>query len=591
MDIQRTILWVIFGLSILFLWDNWQKSQGRPPMFGMPPAAEKKADAASPARPADAAPSVPAPGVAPKDASVPQPAAAKAAASAPATAVPSAEPVTARGERVHIETDTLRVDVDTLGAVLSRVELVRQKVTPDWTANGLVGVVTGKKQDTSAKTVLLDVNPNRTYVAQSGLIGAREASNGGAGFPTHRTEWTPLAGPRSLAAGADSLTVKFAAESGGMRAVKSYTFFRGRHDIEVSHEITNVSDAPITPSMYLQIMRDGNKPEGESALYYVFTGPAIYSEAKKFQKLDFKDIEKGKADFVKSAPDGWIAMIQHYFVSAWVPPAGVTREFYTLNPSANLFVVGSQFPLGAIAPGAGVTSSAKFFSGPQDQNALEALAPGLDLVVDYGWLTFIAKPLFWLLEFLHRFLGNWGWAIVVATCLIKAAFYPLSAASYKSMARMKEVTPRMMKIREQYGNDKQKMNVAMMELYKNEKINPLGGCLPIVVQIPVFIAYYWVILASVEMRNAPWLLWVQDLATPDPWFILPVVMIATMWIQYKLNPTPPDPVQAKVMAAMPFIFGVMFFFFPAGLVLYWLVNNVLSIAQQWYVTKQIAKKS
>jgi YidC/Oxa1 family membrane protein insertase len=239
-----------------------------------------------------------------------------------------------------------------------------------------------------------------------------------------------------------------------------------------------------------------------------------------------------------------------------------------------------------------VTSTAQLYVGPQDQHALAKLAPGLDLVVDYGWLTFLAKPIFWLLEFLHGIVGNWGWAIVLLTVLIKAAFYPLSAASYRSMARMKEVTPRMMKLREQYGDDKQKLNTAMMELYKTEKINPLGGCLPILVQIPVFISLYWVLLASVEMRNAPWILWVKDLATPDPWLILPAIYMALMWIQYKLNPTPPDPVQAKVMMFMPLIFGVMFFFFPAGLVLYWVVNQVLSLAQQWYVMKQIenAKK-
>jgi YidC/Oxa1 family membrane protein insertase len=270
-----------------------------------------------------------------------------------------------------------------------------------------------------------------------------------------------------------------------------------------------------------------------------------------------------------------------------VPPAGQLREFRTSVDGPNLFSVSTVMPLEQIAPGATATSTASLWIGPQDQQSLVALAPGLDLVVDYGWLTMISKPLFWLLQVLHGVTGNWGWAIVLLTVLIKAVFYPLSAASYRSMAKMKEVTPRLMKIREQYGDDKQKMNTAMMELYKNEKINPLGGCLPILVQIPVFIALYWVLLASVEMRNQPWILWVQDLATPDPWFILPVIMIASMWVQYKLNPTPPDPIQAKVMAAMPFIFGVMFFFFPAGLVLYWVVNNLLSIAQQWYVTKQI----
>jgi YidC/Oxa1 family membrane protein insertase len=382
--------------------------------------------------------------------------------------------------------------------------------------------------------------------------------------------------------------VTFVSESDGVRVTKTYTFHRGRHDIEVTHEVANIGDAPVTPSVYLQIVRDGNKPEGESSLYYTYTGPVVYADQEKFKKVEFSAIEKNKAELPKSADNGWVGMIQHYFATAWVPEKG-ERQFYARSVDKNLYAVGTLLPLGTVAPGAAATGKATLYIGPQNQQALAAIAPGLDLVVDYGWLTFIAKPIYWLLEFLHSIVGNWGWAIVLLTVLIKAAFYPLSAASYKSMAKMKEVTPRLTKLREQYGDDKQKLNTAMMELYRNEKINPLGGCLPILVQIPVFISLYWVLLASVEMRNAPWMLWVTDLATPDPWFILPLVMMGTMWIQYKLNPTPPDPVQAKVMMFMPLIFGVMFFFFPAGLVLYWLTNNILSIAQQWYVTKQIAK--
>lgn len=579
MDIQRTFLWVIFGLSLLFLWDNWQKSQGKPALFSAPPAAEKKLDSNQAVTPTPQTPD----GPAASEAGVP---AAPTKAQSATTALPSAEPVTTAGERVRVETDMVRVEFDSVGAVMSRVELRTQTVAPDWTANGLLALVTGKRQDANANVVLLEVNPSRTYLAQSGLIGAPE----GATFPTHRTPWRIVPGPRTLDADANSLAVRFEAETGGLRVVKTFTFSRGRHDVQVTHEISNTTDTALSPSLYLQLMRDGNKPDGESAMYYVFTGPAVYTEQAKFQKIDFKDIEKGKTNFVRLAPDGWIAMIQHYFVSAWVPPKSETRENYTLNPSPNLYVVGAKYPLGTVAPGASTRTEATLFVGPQNQHELEKISPGLELVVDYGWLTIISKPLFWLLEFLHKLVGNWGWAIVLLTIIVKAAFYPLSATSYRSMAKMKEVTPRMMKIREQYGNDKQKMNLAMMELYKNEKINPLGGCLPIMVQIPVFIALYWVLLASVETRNQPWMLWVKDLATPDPWFILPAVMIGTMWIQFKLNPTPPDPVQAKVMAAMPFIFGVMFFFFPAGLVLYWLVNNILSIAQQWYVTQQIAKE-
>ena len=579
MDIQRTILWIIFGMSLLFLYDNWSRYQGRPSMFGAPPT-----QAPAPAKSAAeaAASGAPVPG---RDTAIPA-APAQPGAPAPATGAPpgGATPAVALPERVRIETDLVRAEIDPSGAVLAHVELRKQHVAPDWTAAGLMSLITGKRQDREANVVLLDVSANRVYTAQTGLVGAH-----GTSYPNHRTPFTVLDGPRSLAAGQDTLQVKFAAESGGLRVVKTYTFKRGRYDIDVKHEISNAGTDAVAPSLYLQLVRDGNKPEGESSLYYTFTGAAVYTDAEKFRKVDFSDIEKGKQSHVKSSNDGWVSMIQHYFVSAWVPPAGAQREIYSRQVDKNLYAIGSILPLASIAPGASESSQATLYVGPQDQNALKQISPGLDLVVDYGWLTVIAKPLYWLLEFFHGLLGNWGWAIIMLTVVVKAAFYPLSAASYKSMAKMKEVTPRLTKLREQYGDDKQKLNVAMMEMYKTEKINPLGGCLPILVQIPVFISLYWVLLASVEMRNAPWMLWVKDLATPDPWFILPVVMMASMWIQYKLNPTPPDPVQAKVMAVMPFIFGAMFFFFPAGLVLYWVVNNVLSIVQQWYVTKQIAK--
>jgi YidC/Oxa1 family membrane protein insertase len=559
------------------LWDRWLVHTGRPSMFGSaPPPQTAPATPASPAAPRDMVPS-----------EVPQPAAPATATDVPPAAAPavgavtSAPPATPPGEAkaapVLIETDLLRVSIDPEGAVLSRVELLQQRVAPDWTARGVVGLITRRKHDRDARVVLLDVSPSRVYVAQTGIVGGD--------FPNHRTPFRVADGPKRVG---DSYEVTFSAERGGLRVDKTYVFQQGRYDALVRHQLANVGAAPASPAVYLQIMRDGNKPEGESALYYTYTGPVVFTEGEKFKKVDFSSIERGRAEHAKSADNGWIGMIQHYFVTAWVPPAGVAREFYTRAVDRNLYSVGSIVALPALAPNERAVSEARLYVGPQDQNRLAELAPGLDLVVDYGWLTLLAKPIYGVLEFLHRMVGNWGWAIVLLTVLIKAMFYPLSAASYRSMARMKEVTPRMMKIREQYGSDKQKMNMAMMELYKTEKINPLGGCLPILVQIPVFIALYWVLLASVEMRNAPWILWVQDLATPDSWLILPLLMMATMWIQFKLNPTPPDPVQAKVMAVMPIIFGVMFFFFPAGLVLYWLTNNILSIAQQWYVTRQIA---
>ncbi|MGB2816761.1 MAG: membrane protein insertase YidC [Burkholderiaceae bacterium] len=578
-DFQRTVLWVFFGMSLFLLWDRWLVYTGKPSMFGTtptPPPVTAPADASKTAAPPSAAST--APGGVPAAAvpSATSPAAASAAVPAQGPAVATA----AKAPPVVIQTDLLKVSIDPEGAVVSHAELLKEKVAPDWTASGLLGLVTGKKHDANRHTALLEVSPSRVYVAQTGVVGGA--------FPNHRTAFTPVDGPRELAAGQDSLPVSFVSESGGVRVKKTYTFHRGRYDIDVAHEVANIGDAPVTPSVYLQILRDGNKPEGESSLYYTYTGPVVYTEQEKFKKIEFSAIEKNKPELPKQADNGWIGMIQHYFVTAWVPQKG-ERQFYARGVDKNLYSIGTLLPLGTVAPGAAASEQSTLYIGPQDQNVLAKLAPGLDLVVDYGWLTFLAKPIYWLLEFLHRIVGNWGWAIVLLTVLIKAAFYPLSAASYKSMAKMKEVTPRLTKLREQYGDDKQKLNTAMMELYRNEKINPLGGCLPILVQIPVFISLYWVLLASVEMRNAPWILWVQDLATPDAWFILPALMMATMWIQYKLNPTPPDPVQAKVMMFMPLIFGVMFFFFPAGLVLYWLTNNILSIAQQWYVTKQIAK--
>ena len=575
-DFQRTVLWVFFGMSLFLLWDRWLVYTGKPSMFGTASAPPVTAPAPSTTEP----PSAPAAAGAPPSA-IPAPSAAPAVA--PSAVPASPVPTVAKQPPVIIETDLIRATIDPDGAVLKRVELLKEKVAPDWTASGLLGLITGKKEDTDRGVVLLDVNPTRVYVAQTGVVGADPA------YPNHRSPFTVVDGPRKLEAGKDSLDLTLVSESGGVRLAKTYTFHRGRYDATVKHEVTNLGATPITPSLYMQILRDGNKPEGESALYYTYTGAALFTEQDKFKKIEFSAIEKNKPELPKASKDGWVGMIQHYFVTAWVPKEGEQREFYARTVDKNLYSIGMLQPLAGIAPQSSVTSTAQLYVGPQDQHALAQLAPGLDLVVDYGWLTFLAKPIFWLLEFLHRIVGNWGWAIVLLTVIIKAAFYPLSAASYKSMARMKEVTPRMMKLREQYGDDKAKLNAAMMELYKNEKIYPLGGCLPILVQIPVFISLYWVLLASVEMRNAPWMLWVQDLATPDAWFILPVLMMATMWIQYKLNPTPPDPVQAKVMMFMPLIFGVMFFFFPAGLVLYWLTNNILSIAQQWYVTKQIEK--
>ncbi|MGE7085774.1 membrane protein insertase YidC [Achromobacter xylosoxidans] len=555
MDIRRTVLWMIFSFSLLLLWNNWQIHNGKPSLFGAPtPTASTNANG-TPAAANNATPSVPN--------------APPATAAAPSAVPGAAAPVPTRSEEVVITTDVLRLTFDTLGAQLVRAELLKYPATGQ----------------ADKPTVLLDRTAGLNYVAQTGVVGAANGQN----FPTHQTPFRVASTDRQMTG--DSLAVAFEAESGGVKVTKTFTLHRGRYDIDVRHDLANVGAAPVTPALYLQLERDGNDPADTSSFYHTFTGMAVYSEQDKFQKMTFADIEKKKANYIKQADNGWIAVVQHYFATAWVPPQGKPRNNEVLEVQKNLYAARTIEAVGEIAPGAAARVDSHLWVGPQDQKAMAALAPGLELVVDYGWLTIIAKPLFTLMTWLHSILGNWGWTIVALTVLIKALFYPLAAASYRSMARMKQVAPRLQALKEKYGDDKQKLNAAMMEMYRTEKINPLGGCLPMVVQIPVFISLYWVLLASVEMRGAPWILWVHDLSIRDPYFILPAIMMATMFLQIKLNPTPPDPVQAKVMMIMPLVFGGMMFFFPAGLVLYWCVNNTLSIAQQWSITRAMQRKT
>jgi len=569
MDIKRTVLWLVFSFSLVMLWDNWMRYNGKPSMF-FPVPTQQAAPAAGGAAPQAS------------KSDVPQASAAPAPGS---TAVPGSPAAAPAGERITITTDVVKADIDTAGGKLVRLELLKHKDTAEqeWYA-GFQELFGKKNAATPVKNVVLfDASAQRTYVGETGLIGGATPDTP---FPNHKTLFTAQPGARALDGG-NQVQLVLEAEQGGVKLTKTFTFKRGDYTIDVKHAVTNTGAAPVAPSLYLQLVRDGSKPVGESSFYSTFTGPAVYTDAEKFQKVEFEDIAKGKAEHVTKANDGWIALIQHYFVSAFIPQDKTPREIFSKKIDDNLFAVGTIQPLGTIAPGASISSDARLYSGPQETVVLEKVAPGLDLVKDYGFLKFIAEPIFTFMELLHKALGNWGWTIIALTVLIKLAFFPLSAASYRSMAKMKVVTPKMQAIRERHKNDPQKMNQAMMELYRTEKINPLGGCLPILVQIPVFIALYWVLLASVEMRNAPWLGWIQDLAAPDPYYILPLVMAVTMFIQTKLNPTPPDPVQAKVMMIMPIVFSVMFFFFPSGLVLYWVVNNVLSIAQQWVITKKL----
>ena len=540
MDTRRLILFFIFSFSLVMLWDAWQKQHAKPAVATV---------GQSPAR----------------DAGVPQPTIPLQVPAVP-SAVPGvpAAPVVApaAASKLVVKTDVLLAEIVSEGGDLRFVELLQHKDTMDKNRN----------------FVLLG---EHSYFAQTGLLAQ------GIELPTHKTAFSLPAGVFELKAGEAKVSVRLEAVQSGIKVAKTYTFTRGSYAIDVSYEVTNGGNVPIAPSVYLQLLRDGKAPAGDSKFLQTYTGPVFYTDADKFHKQDFSDIEKAKAVPVKPSPDGWVGMIQHYFAAAWLPQGNAKREFYSKKVADNLYSAGVIVPMGTIAAGTAGAMAAKLYVGPQDQDRLKELAPGLDLVVDYGWLTIIAQPMFLLLKWLYSVLGNWGLAIIALTVIIKGAFFPLSAASYKSMARMKKVTPRLTQLRERYGSDRAKMNQAMMELYKEEKINPLGGCLPIVIQIPVFIALYWVLLATVEMRHAPFYGWITDLSAQDPWYILPVIMAVSMFIQTKMNPTPPDPIQAKMMLIMPVVFSVFFFFFPAGLVLYWVVNNILSIAQQWQISRMI----
>ena len=546
-DIRRTILWVVFGFSLVMLWDQWQLHNGNKPTF-FPTATP-------PVVAVDSSPTN----------DTPNPVAAQTIASLPADSAP--DPNQTKAETVEIQTNLLKLRFDTQGASLIYAELLKHK---DVLRPG-------------SNVTLFDNSKERVYLAQTGLVGGPA----GVSWPTHKSPMR-LTSPSSFKDGQDRLVLRFESETlGGVKLIKSYTVHKNSYVLSVQHEILNQSGETISPQLYVQLVRDGNKLEGESAFYSTFTGPAVFTNTKKYQKIEFSDIEKNKADFEKKSDLGFVAMVQHYFASAWLMDDAQTRDLYARKIDTNLYSVGMVAPLPALANESKQIHQTRLFVGPQEEKLLEGLYPGLELVKDYGWLTILAKPLYWLLDALYSYIGNWGWSIVALVVVLKIAFYWLNSQAYKSMGKMKAINPKIMEMRERLKDNPQQMQMEMMKIYREEKVNPLGGCLPIAVQIPFFIALYWVLLSSVEMRNAPWVGWVQDLAAPDPWFILPLLMTLTSLLQTWLNPTPPDPIQAKLMWMMPLAFSVMFFFFPSGLVLYWLSNNILSIAQQWMINKQL----
>ena len=507
---------------------------------------------------------------------IPAPGGSASGTPSPAPPVPalSGRPGLMSSQRIKVRTDTLAVEIDTLGGDIHRVELLQHK----------------DRFDKSKAFVLLEDEPEKLrYIAESGF---REE-----GLPGNATLFQAGASDYQLKAGEQELRVTLAARTEQGAVEKTYTFHRGTYVVDVGLRVTNTSKAAFAPSVYFRFVRDAKAPEGESRMMPALSAVEIYTDKDKLKKASFDDVKKvsvedvrdGKDPYQRSASDGWLAFVQHYFVSAWLPETGRERKFFVHGLGDGRITGTVLQRLQSIGPEQTGAISAKLYIGPQEQDVLKALAPGFELAVDYGWLRPLAVPLFWVLNRIHDVVANWGVAIIILTVIIKLLFYPLSAASYRSMAKMKVVAPKLQKLKERYGDDRQKLHEAMMSLYKTEKINPLGGCLPILVQIPVFIALYWVLLLSVELRHAPFALWVQDLSRPDPYYVLPVLMGITMFLQSWMNPAPPDPVQARLMKIMPVAFSVFFFFFPAGLVLYWLVNNVLSIAQQWQITRTLER--
>ncbi|ANJ00634.1 membrane protein insertase YidC [Polynucleobacter wuianus] len=555
MDFKKTILWAVFSLSGLMLYNNWQVHEGKPSMFGGAPVAAPAAN--------DKA-------IAGNKVDVPS----QIAGSTATTATPTTNVGSIEGaEKFVLQNDVLVLEVSASGANIVDAKLLK--------------ALTAEQKPVE----LFQYTPTHKYFARSGLITLNNSD-----LPNHTSVFKLVQSGKD---GSGRPYLVLASERSGVKLEKTFILNPGSYVVEVGHRVSQAFANTNPLVLYTEIVRDGMQeqkigPFGGAFSASTFTGPAAYTDKEKFNKLEFTAIDKNKITIPTQVPAGdpaWIAMVQHYFASAWIPGDKAARDIYAGRIDNGLYRIGMQTPLGVVVPGSVVVEKAQLFVGPQEEKVLETIAPGFELLKDYGYLTILAKPIFWLLEKIHGYVGNWGWSIILLTILIKLVFFPLSAASYKSMARMKEVQPRLMAMKEQYKGEPQKLNQAMMEMYRKEKINPLGGCLPVVIQIPVFISLYWVLLSSVEMRGAPWILWIHDLSVPDPFYILPVIMAVSMFAQTKLNPTPPDPIQAKVMMYMPIVFSIMFFFFPAGLVLYWVVNNLLSIAQQWQINKMFGKKT
>jgi YidC/Oxa1 family membrane protein insertase len=553
-DIKRTILWVVFGFSMVLLWDQWQVYNGKKPMFfpqkELTTATEKSDSDIKVNRTSEIPKSI------------------NEVGSNKIDQLNKKEGASSPKQNTYVlKNQNLELTISSEGGSIIKSRFLKQT----------------DPKNNNEPISLLDESKQRIYLAQSGLIG----NEGNIAFPNHKTALVMTKYQHSEDKN-EKQNLEFSTEGeNGIKLIKTFTLSPDQYYVDIKHTVINETKETVSPKLYVQIIRDGNKPDGESDFYSTFTGPAVYTQEKKYEKIEFKDIENNKVSIQNKSNYGYVAMVQHYYVSAWMFSDEREREIYSKKIDTNLYSVGMISGTKTLEPGNKIETEARFYSGPQEEKNLEDLYPGLELVKDYGWLTILAKPLYWLLYKINANLDNWGWSIVALVVLLKIAFFWLNAQAYKSMAKMKAINPKIMEMRERLKDKPQQIQMEMMKIYKEEKVNPMGGCLPIMVQIPVFIALYWVLLSTVEMRNTPWIAWINDLSSPDPYFILPLLMTLTSLVQTWLNPTPPDPIQAKMMWIMPLAFSVMFFFFPAGLVLYWLTNNILSISQQWLINKKL----
>ncbi|MEM7406060.1 MAG: membrane protein insertase YidC [Pseudomonadota bacterium] len=551
----RPMLFIALAFVLFLMWNQWQADYGPKP----PPETVTTTPEAPPA-PTETPSALPSPAAPPtgEDVPVTPSAVSEGPEEAPSTngAVASAEQI------VTVTTDVARYYIDSAGGTLRGLDLLKYPVATD-------------RPEEPFR--LMHDQPPDLFMGQSGLLGDNA--------PNHKAVMTPERRTYELG-DRDNLNVVLTwTAQNGVQVRKIYEFERNKYVFTVRYEVNNTSTEPWQARMYSQFLRTQVVQDGGIGFIYTYTGGVISSEEKPYEKIDFEDMATN--NLKRDIRGGWVAMIQHYFGGAWIPDPNVTNHYYSKALADARYLIGTMTPSTTVAPGTTGSISMDAYIGPKIQGRMQVAAPGLERTVDYGWLWLIAHPLFLGLALIESVIGNWGWAIIILTLLIKLAFFHLSATSYKSMARMRKLQPRMVQLRERFGDDRAKMNQAMMELYRDEKINPLSGCLPILVQIPVFISLYWMLLESVELRHAPFMFWLNDLASHDPYFVLPVLMGLSMLIQQRLNPAPPDPMQAKIMMALPFVFTFFFLWFPSGLVLYWVVNNILSIAQQWVITKRI----